>query len=94
MKAAAKILGLVAVCVSLVLGMGAPASGALLSGLVLAGLMLHGARCEHGSRSLEPSSFHEGARRPAHWYCADCGRTWAAPLDARIEAVEPGAPSP
>ena len=93
MKAAAKALSFIALCVGLVLLVGAPPSGALLSGLVVAGMMLHGRRCEHARRSFEASTFHAGSRLPAHWYCADCGRTWLAPLDGRVAPSERGAPT-
>jgi hypothetical protein len=87
MKAATKLLTLVAVCVGLVMMMGAPLPSALLAGLVAAGMMLHGALGEHPRPSFEPSSFQAGARRPPHWYCADCGRTWSAPLDSGADAA-------
>ena len=85
MKVAVKLLGLVAACVGLVMLLGAPVAGALLTGLVVVGMMLHGSRCEHARPILEPSSFQAGTRRPPHWYCADCGRTWSARLASRDE---------
>jgi hypothetical protein len=86
MRAAVKLLTLVAACVALVMMMGAPMPSALLSGLVVTGMMLHGARCEHPNPVFEPSTFQAGSRRPPHWYCAACGRTWSAPLDSRADA--------
>jgi hypothetical protein len=92
MTVTVKLPILVATCVGLVVLLGVPASGVLLSGLVVAGMMLHGSRCGHTRPILEPSTFQEGARRPPHWYCVDCGRTWSAPLDSHHEApARPGA---
>jgi hypothetical protein len=83
MKDVVKVLSLAGACIGLVAFLGAPWSGALLSGVVVAGMLLHGARCEHADATYEPSTFHRGTRRPPHWYCADCGRTWEVRTGAR-----------
>jgi hypothetical protein len=86
MKAAVRLLTLVAACVGLVMMVGAPISSALLSGLIVAGMLLHGVRCEHPNLVFEPSTFQAGARRLPHWCCDECGRTWSAPLDSGADA--------
>jgi hypothetical protein len=56
----------------------------LIGGLALLGVALQIATCRHPNPTLRPAQFdRHGRRRPPHWHCEDCGRTWPG---ARLRA--------
>jgi hypothetical protein len=61
----------------------------LIGGIGAAGLAAQLGRCRHPHPALQPATVdHFGRHSPAHWYCDDCGRRWAASFEHESRPIQ------